>query len=74
MTLLAEILNRVIGLFLDDEFLAIGVLAVVAIASLMTVGLGIEPIWAGAALLTGNVIVLIIGAVRTARNLPAKKA
>ncbi len=67
MTPLAEILNGVIGLFLDDEFLAVGVLAVVAIASLMTVCLGIEPIWAGAALLTGNVLVLIIGVVRTAR-------
>ena len=65
-------IRRRLGLTIDAVYsltiyLAVGVLAVVAIASLMTVCLGIEPIWAGAALLTGNVLVLIIGVVRTAR-------
>ena len=68
MTMIAEILSSVIGLFVDDEFLAVAVLAVVALSSLMIIGLAMEPLWAGAVLLGGNVLVLILGAVRTARN------
>jgi hypothetical protein len=68
MTTVIEILRNVLGLFLDDEFLAIAVLVVVAVTSFLILGLGAEPSLAGSFLLFGNVLVLIRSVVRTARQ------
>jgi Flp pilus assembly protein TadB len=68
MTAIIEILRGLYGLFVDDELLAIGVLCVVALAALLIKIVGMEPLAAGAGLLCGNLLVLIIGAMRTARR------
>lgn len=69
MNTIIEILRGLVGLFVDDELLAIGVLGVVGItAGLVTIA-GTDPLAAGTVLLCGNVMVLIAGAVRTARRM-----
>jgi hypothetical protein len=68
MTTIIEILRNVLGLFLDDEFLAIAVLVVVAVTSFLILGLGAQSSLAGGFLLFGNVVVLISSIVRTARR------
>jgi hypothetical protein len=68
MTTIREILRNIVGLFLDDEFLAIAVLVIVAVTAFLILGLGAESSLAGGFLLFGNVLVLIRGVVRTARQ------
>jgi hypothetical protein len=68
MTTIIEILRNVVGLFLDDEFLAIAVLVIVAVTAFLVLGLGAQPSLAGGFLLFGNIVVLIFGVVRTARQ------
>jgi hypothetical protein len=68
MTAIIEILSGLYGLFVDDELLAVGVLGVVALAALLIKIIGTEPLAAGAELLCGSLLVLIVGAVRTARR------
>ena len=68
MTTIIEILRNVVGLFLDDEFLAIAVLVVVAMTSFLILGLGAQPWLACGSLLFGNVVVLIFGVLGTARQ------
>jgi len=63
-----EILTSLIGLFLDDEFLAIAILAVVAATAFLTLGLANPPWWAGAFLLLSTVLVLAGSVLRTARK------
>jgi hypothetical protein len=63
-----EILRALIGLFVDDELLAIGVLGTVGIAALIVNAFAATSLPAGAVLLFGNVLVLIAGVVRTARR------
>ncbi len=68
MNTLREILLGVVGLFVDDELLAVGVLSVVGLTVLLIDVFGTEPILAGAVLLCGNLLVLVLGAIRTARR------
>ncbi len=63
---MTEVFRSLIGLFIDDEFMAIAVLAVVASVALLVLGFGVDPLVAGALLLAGNVVVLVISALRTA--------
>jgi len=68
MTTIREIFRNLIGLFLDDEFLAIAILGVVALTAFLTLGLESQPWWAGAFLLVAIVLVLAGSVLRTARN------
>lgn len=68
MNTIMEILRGVVGLFVDDELLAIGVLGVVGLTVLLVNVFGTEPLAAGAVLLCGNILVLIVGAAKTARR------
>jgi hypothetical protein len=68
MTTIREIFSNLIGLFLDDEFLAIATLGVVGLTAFLTVGLEIQSWWAGAFLLVAIVLVLAGSVLRTARN------
>jgi hypothetical protein len=63
-----EILRGLVGLFVDDELLAFGVLGVVGVTVLLFNVCGIDPLPAGAVLLCGNILVLIVGTARTARR------
>ncbi len=67
MSTLTEILRGIIGLFIDDEFLAIAVLAVVALTAVLMLVIGVPAEISGAFLFLGNVLVLVLGAMRTAR-------
>lgn len=68
MTAIGEIFRNLIGLFLDDEFLAVAILGVVALTAFLTQGLASQPWWAGAFLLAAIVLVLVGSVLRTARN------
>jgi hypothetical protein len=68
MNTIMDVGRGVIGLFVDDEFLAIAVLVVITATAFLIVGLGVQPLIAGGVLLVGNVIVLVLGAVLTARR------
>ena len=68
MKVLVEILRNVIELFLDDEFLAIAVLVVVALTALLILALDVQPDLAGGLLLFGTVAALIGSVLRTARQ------
>ncbi|WP_045835769.1 hypothetical protein [Hyphomicrobium sp. 99] len=68
MTTMREILNGLIGLFLDDEFLAVAILAVVAVTALLSLGFETRPWWTGAFLLVSIVFVLAGSVLRTARK------
>ncbi|RUP10246.1 hypothetical protein [Hyphomicrobium sp.] len=68
MKAMREILFSLIGLFLDDEFMAVAILAVVGATAFLTVGLGVPAWWAGAFLLLSMVLVLAGSVLRTARR------
>lgn len=67
MSTLTEILRGFVGLFIDDEFLALAVLAVVALTAILMLVIGVPAEISGAFLFLGNVLVLVLGAMRTAR-------
>jgi hypothetical protein len=69
MNMMIKIVGAIIGLFVDDELLAIGILCVVGLTALLLDVFGMEPLAAGAGLLCGNILVLGVGAIRTARRL-----
>jgi hypothetical protein len=60
--------RALLGLFVEDEFLAGAVVCVVAVTALLFLLIGVQPLLAGACLLAGNIIVLVLGAVLTARR------
>lgn len=68
MTAMREVLNSLIGLFLDDEFMAIAILAVVAATAFLTLGLDVPAWWSGAFLLLSMVLFLAGSVLRTARR------
>ncbi|MBY0561407.1 hypothetical protein [Hyphomicrobium sp.] len=68
MKTIGEIFRSLIGLFLDDEFLAIAILGVVALTAFLAIGLEIQPRWAGSFLLIAIVLVLVGSVLRTAWN------
>jgi hypothetical protein len=59
MTLLKEIGAELIGMFLADSRLALGVLAVIAAAAALVDVAGADPLLGGAVLLVGCALVLI---------------
>ena len=69
MIIILELLRACVGLFVDDEFLAVAILAVVAATAVLVLLVRVQPLLAGAVLIIGTVSVLAIGAVRTARRL-----
>ncbi len=68
MNTISEILRGLVGLFVDDQLLTIGVLGVVGLTALLVNVFGTEPLAAGAVLLCGNMLGLIAGAARTGRR------
>lgn len=62
------ILRELVGMFVDDEFLAIAVLAVVAVAALLAFQPAVPPLLAGGVLLFGCIAVLIFSALKASRK------
>jgi hypothetical protein len=49
--MIGEIVKQLIGLFVDDEFLAVAILAIVVVAGALAF-LGVSPTWLAGAILT----------------------
>jgi hypothetical protein len=68
MTVIMQTLRAFLGLFVDDELLAIGILAVVALTAVLMHLLDTQPLAAGSLLIGGLLLVLVLGVLRTARK------
>jgi hypothetical protein len=66
MNLLRATGNEILGLFLDDEFLAVAALIVVSSVAVLLKAFSVVPLAAGGILLGGCVGVLLISIWRTA--------
>lgn len=69
MKIPALILRELTGMFIDDEFLAFAVLAVVAAAAALVAWTSVPSLLAGAVLLLGCVLVVIISVIKTSRKM-----
>ena len=68
VTLLSTILRELLGLFIDDEFLAAAAFAVVALASLLALLFKAPPPIVGTTLLVGSIGVLMLSVIRGVRK------
>jgi hypothetical protein len=68
MSIARLILREIAGMFVDDEFLALAVIAVVALSAALGFGAGVAPIGVGATLLLGCVAVLTLSVLRGGRK------
>lgn len=68
MTIVLLILRELLGMFVDDEFLALAVLAVVAVAAGLSLWLTAPPLLVGGVLLVGCVTVVVSSALRASRK------
>jgi hypothetical protein len=68
MKLVKVVIREILGLFLDDEFLALATLFVVGAAAILVNVVAAIPLAAGTVLLVGCLAVLVIGVLRTARD------
>ncbi len=68
MRRLVEILREIVGLFIDDGSLAIGILLWVAIVALALPALGVPEVWRAILLFAGCVVILIENVARSARR------
>ena len=68
MTVLKLIVSEVAGLFIDDEFLAVAIMAVIGVTVVMAFALKTPPLIAGAVLLFGCIAVLADSVWRAKRD------
>jgi hypothetical protein len=68
MNFVITALRELLGLFFEDEFLALGILFVAAVAFVITKTWPVDSLTAGASLLVGCLAVLVIGILRTSHN------
>lgn len=68
MTLLRDIANELISMFLADVRLVTAILLLVLIVAGLTLSLGVEPLIAGGTLLVGCLVILVEAAVRETRR------
>jgi hypothetical protein len=68
MSRLGAIFRELIGLFIDDGSLAIGILVWIAIVALALPALGVPEVWRPILLFIGCVVILIENVTRSARR------
>jgi len=68
MSRLGAIFRELIGLFIDDGSLAIGILVWIAIVALALPALGVPEVWRAILLFIGCVVILIENVTRSARR------
>lgn len=68
MTFLSLLLREIVGMFVDDEFLALAILAVVAAAASLAFLAGGTQLITGAILLVGCIAVLLASCARAVRK------
>jgi len=66
MKLVNAVMREIVGLFVDDEFLALATLVVVGAAAILVNVVAAIPLAAGIVLLVGCLAVLVVGVLRTA--------
>ena len=67
MTLLRDIANELVGMFLADALLTGAILVLVLIVAGLILGVGVEPLIGGGALLVGSLLILVGAALRETR-------
>jgi hypothetical protein len=68
MTLLRDIVNELVNMFLADARLASAILVLVLIVAGLTISFGVEPLIGGGTLLLGCLVILVEAAVRETRR------
>jgi CBS-domain-containing membrane protein len=68
MAWLDSVIGKVVGLFVDDDFLACSILVVVGITAMVLRGTPMNAIVAAVVLAGGCLAVLVVGVLRTARS------
>ena len=68
MNMLSIVTREILGLFVEDEFLALATLAVVGVTAIVVKDTTIDATVAGVMLLGGCLVVLVGGVWRTARS------
>ena len=68
MNVLSLVLQELVGMFIDDEFLAIAILIVVAAAAALAFGVGASSLLVGTVLLVGCIAVLLSSVFKTTRK------
>ncbi|TJW07252.1 MAG: hypothetical protein E5W82_23855 [Mesorhizobium sp.] len=68
MRIAALILRELVGMFVDDEFLAFAVLAVVALAAALGKWMSVQPPVVGGVLLVGSVVIVVSSTPRASRK------
>lgn len=68
MTIISLILSELVGMFVDDEFLALAVLAVVGVAAGLSAWLAAPPLLIGGVLLVGSIAVVVSSALKASRK------
>ncbi|MCZ8546394.1 hypothetical protein OOJ09_19575 [Mesorhizobium qingshengii] len=68
MNVVSLILRELAGMFVDDEFLALAVLAVVAVAAGLASWLAAPPLLVGGVLLVGCVTVVVFSVLNSSGN------
>jgi hypothetical protein len=68
MARLDSVIGKVVGLFVDDDFLACSILVVVGITAVVLRGTPMNAIAAAVVLAGGCLAVLVVGVLRTARS------
>ncbi len=67
MSIIRDLLNELLGMFLADARLALATLFLVAIVAGLVVALRVEPLVGGGVLLLGCLVILVAAAGREAR-------
>ena len=68
MKMLADMLRELAGLFVDDGALALAIVAIVVLAGIVAAMMPGVPLVAGAILLFGCLVVLVLNVARAARR------
>lgn len=68
MNLVALICREFVGMFVDDEFLALAVLGVVGIAALAAFWIALPPLGTGGILLAGCIAILMTSALKARKG------
>lgn len=68
MTLLRDIAHELVGMFLSDARLSVAILVLVTVVAGLIVGVGVDPLIGGGALLAGSLLILVEAARREARH------
>ena len=68
MSVFAEVIKELIGMFIADRRLALSIFILVAVVALLASVQWVEPVFCGSLLLFGCLVILIEAVLREARN------